>query len=256
VLKDQTNSNYIWGSGVVGFDGSTAANAVAFGTGAGQRVAGTDAIEFKSALGGGVTVSKHNPASATIFLNRNDHGFKDNDVLLICDYSQASIFQVTGPTNPEDHVVHNTGNSSTIGNLCKALSFPVDPSCSSKPKDGKQYGNNSIVAKLGTTTWYVGYNGRNGGKSLYRKIMTEPAQEVTEGVETMSLRYLVPGQSEYKSAFAATDATNWGNLNAVSIDIGLQSVVGIERGDYIQGTDGANPKRSLSPVVPLRHRIP
>lgn len=258
VLKDGSKYNYSWGDGLLGLETGVAGpdGTVDFGTGAGRRVKEKgDAIILKGAVAGAVTVSKHNPASATIFLSRNDHGFKDNDVLLICDYSQASIFQVTGPTNPKDHVVHNTGNSSTIGNLCKALSFPVDPDCSSKPKDGKQYGDNSLVAKLGTTTWYVGHNGR-GTTSLYRKTLQNDPEEVTEGVEDMQIQYLVPGASEYKDAFPQADSTSWLNVNSVRIVLTMRAVEGAERGTYIQGTDGKALTRTMSQTVTLRNRMP
>jgi type IV pilus assembly protein PilW len=257
VLKNQTDYSYSWGDGLLGLETGVAgpAGTVDFGTGAGQRVKEKgDAIILKGAVAGAVSVSKHNPASATIFLSNNSHGFKDNDVLLICDYSQASIFQVTGPTNPKDHVVHNTGTG-TIGNLCKALSFPVDPTCSSKPKDGKQYGDNSLVAKLGTTTWYVGHNGR-GSTSLYRKILQDTPEEVTEGVEDMQIQYLVPGASTYSDAFPATDSTSWLNVNSVRIVLTMRAVEGAERGAYIQGTDGKALTRTMSQTVTLRNRMP
>lgn len=251
VLKD---ASFDWGVGVRGYGGTDAVANAAFGTAAPARVSGTDAVEFKSAFDSATTVSKHEPPSATIFLNKNDHGFEDDDILIICDYSSAAIFQVTGPTNPKDHVVHNTGTGS-IGNSCKALSFPVDPDCSTKPKDGKKFADNSIIAKYTSVVWYIGYNAR-GGKSLYRRVLGRPAEEVTEGVENMALGYLVPGMSSYGAASAiAADA--WTNVNAVRVSLALQAAVGALSAREIEGTTkGEALKRQLVHTVTLRNRMP
>lgn len=251
VLK---NAAFDWGVGVRGYGGGEAIASAPFGTAAAARVAGTDAVEFKSATDSATSVSKHNPPSAAIHLNNNNHGFKDNDILIICDYSSAAIFQVTGPTNPQGHVVHNTGNN-TPGNACKALSFPVDPNCSSKPKDGKKFENNSIIAKYTSTVWYIGFNGR-GGRSLYRRALGSTAEEVTEGVENMELGYLVPGNSSYGAASAiAADA--WTNVNAVRISLALQAAVGALSAREIEGTTkGAALTRQLVHTVTLRNRMP
>ncbi|MGH8076521.1 MAG: prepilin-type N-terminal cleavage/methylation domain-containing protein [Lysobacter sp.] len=251
VLED---ASFDWGVGLKGYGGSQAVTSVAFGTTPGLRVAGTDAVEFKSATDGLTSVSKHNPASATIHLGKDDHPFKDDDILIICDYASAAIFQVTGPTTPVLHVVHNTGTGS-IGNSCKALSFPVDPSCSTKPKDGKKFANNSIIAKYTSTLWFVGYNAR-GGKSLYRKVYGVPAEEITEGVDNMDLTYLVPGQSSYAAA-TAVGAGDWTNVNAVRIALSLQAAVGALSAREIEGTTkGQALTRQLVHTVTLRNRMP
>lgn len=252
VLKDPS---YAWGVGIRGYGGADAIATVPFGTAAAARVAGTDAVELKSAFDSATSVSKHNPASATVFLSNNNHGFEDNDILIICDYSQGAIFQVTGPTDPKDHVVHNTGNSAIPGNSCKQLSFPVDPACGSKPGDGKTFADNSIVAKYSSTVWYVGYNGR-GGKSLYRQVFAKAAEEVTEGVENMGLQYLAPASTGYAAAGAVAAGT-WSDVNAVRIALTLQAAVGALSAKEVEGTtSGAALTRQLVHTVTLRNRMP
>ena len=255
VLKNTAAFDYSWGDGIRGHDGNQAIAVAPFGTAAGQRVAGTDAFEYRGMADAGVTVSKHVPASATIFTNTTEHGFEVGDILLICDYSQATIFQMSGPNAGGTlQVVHNTGNSQTPGNSCKALSFPVDPDCASKPKDGKQYADNAVVAKFASGVWYIGNNGR-GGRSLYRRNMLNPPEEVTEGVQDMQLTYLVPGTGSYVPA-ASVAATAWREVNAVQIDLDLVAVAGVQSANEIQGTDGAALSRQLSHVVTLRNRTP
>lgn len=253
VLAD---TSFDWGVGLKGYGGTQAMADAPFGTTAGKRVSGTDAVEFKAATDGLTSVSKHNPASATVFLGNGDHGFKDNDILLICDYSSAAIFQVTGPTTPVLHVVHNTGKgSATIGNTCKALSFPVDPDCSAKPKDGKKFAANSIIARYSSTVWYVGYNARLG-KSLYRKSHGNAAEEVTEGVDNMGLSYLVPGKSKYDAA-PAVAAGDWTNVNALRVALSLKAAVGALSAREIEGTTKDQAlTRQLVHTVTLRNRMP
>ncbi|HEX5693063.1 MAG TPA: prepilin-type cleavage/methylation domain-containing protein, partial [Arenimonas sp.] len=52
--------------GVTGYDGGDALPVTATGTAAADRVAGTDAIEVHSALGGGVRVVEHDTPSANL----------------------------------------------------------------------------------------------------------------------------------------------------------------------------------------------
>ena len=255
VLNNSAAFDYSWGDGIRGYDGNQAVTAAPFGTAAGERVAGTDAFEFRGSADAGVTVSKHVPASATIFTNTTEHGFEVGDILLICDYSQGSIFQMSGPNAGGTlQVVHNTGNSQTPGNFCKALSFPVDPACGSKPKDGKQYADNAVVAKFAAAVWYIGNNGR-GGRSLYRRNMLDTPEEVTEGIQDMQLAYLVPGSGSYVPASSVT-GTGWRDVNAVRIDLNLVGVAGVQSANEIRGTDGAALTRQLSHVVTLRNRTP
>ncbi len=258
VLNNTAVFDYSWGDGINGFDDTEAATSVAFGTATAQRVSGTDAVEFKSAGNSGVTVSKHNPPSAVIHINTTNHGFVAGDILIICDYSQASIFQMTGAGNVL-HVGHNTGNSVTPGNACKALSFPVDPACGSKPKDGKQYADNAVIAKFSSSIWYIGNNDR-GGRSLFRKVLTGTPEEVTEGVQNLQLDYLVPGDTAYSTATAVLD-TEWKDVTAVRIGLTLQAAAGALTSNEIRGTaaDGSNAaviSRNLSHVVTLRNRVP
>lgn len=251
-VLNSPGDTFDWGDGLRGYEGNVAASLAPFGAGTGQRVNGTQAVELRSSASGGVTVTKHNPASAVIHINNDQHGFQPGDVLIICDYSQASIFEMTNASNVL-HIGHNTGNSSqpSGGNSCKALSFPVDPDCKDKPKDGKQYDDNAVVAKLHAAIWYIGNNSR-GGRSLYRRVAGRAAEEITEGVQDMRLIYLEPG-SGYRTASAVN---LWGDVAAVRIELDLVAAEGVLRNREIAGTDGQALRRGLSHVVTLRGRNP
>lgn len=247
---------FTWGDGLRGYAGDAPMLAAPFGTATGQRVAGTQAIELRNSGGSNVTVTKHVPASAVIHVNTTAHGFTSGDVLIICDYSQAAIFEMTPGGANVMHIGHNTGNSPhpSGGNTCKALSFPVDPNCASKPKDGKQYADDAVIARLSSTAWYIGNNSR-GGRSLYRRVSGGAAEEVTEGVTNLLLGYLVPGSSSYVPA-GSVAANRWRDVSAVRVELELTAATGTLAAREIQGVDGAALTRRMSHVVTLRGRNP
>ncbi len=241
--------------GIKGFGGTDAA--FPFGTGTASRVSGTDAIELKSAVSGGVSIISHNPSSAEFKTSTVDNGLNDGDIAMACDFDHAAIFQVTNAqTGINNTVVHNTGTG-TPGNCTKELGFPT-PGCGGGP-GSYAYGPNSMLAKLRATRWYVGYNGRtnlNGqpGKSLYQSTVQNTGgtlsvvnNEITEGVRDMQLGYLVDGGGTYVDA--STPGIDWAKVVAVNIDITLE-------GQDRVGTNSAAPvlERHLQHIVAIRNR--
>ena len=244
VLKNSASSWWSnWGNGVVGYnDGALAASAGV-----------TDAIELMSGTSGGVTVNDKTPGSAEIKLSTKDHGLEDFDILMVCDYSQASIFQVTAASGTNITIGHNTGNvKSGPGNCAQELGLPLPPECAAGGKSlkgaAKGYGDNSIVVKLEAARWYVAENGR-GRRSLYRmrmdKGVEQPAEEITEGIQNMQIQYLLDGGIDYVDGSAGL---KWKDVTAVRI---VLDVLGTER----IGTDGQPLTRQLAHVVNLRNRV-
>ena len=207
-----------------------------------------DAIDLMSGESSGVTVVSHdrtpgNAGSPANFkVNTIGHGIKDEDVIMVCDYTQASILQVSsaGPSNVT--VVFNKGNG-TPGNCTKGLGYPVV--CTANGNQ-KAYGQNSTIVKLRATRWYIAKN-PNGRNSLYRATMSKgvptAGDEVVEGVEDMQLEYLVLGKG-YKDANAVVA---WGDVVAVRVTLEF-------KGDDKVGVDGTVLTRTVSHVVNLRNR--
>lgn len=236
VLKNATASWWSnWANGVVGYEnGSLAVSAT-----------GTDAIELLSGTSGGVTVVGHDKNSAQFKVNTPDHGIEDFDILMVCDYGQASIFQATNVNSSNVTIVHNTGSvGSGPGNCTKGLGLPLQ--CTTNGTY-KQYGPNSIVVKLHAAQWFVAVNGR-GGRSLYRRTMDKgvvgASEEVADGIQDMQIQYLVEGGNDYVNAAAGVD---WPHVTAVRI---ILTVQGSER----VGTDGNVLTRQIAHVVNLRNR--
>lgn len=226
-----------WGNGVMGDENGTYV----------PSAAGTDAITVLSATSGGVTVTETPAANSANFkVNTNDHGFEDGDVLMVCDYSQASIFQATNVNTANVTVVHNTGNSVSPGNCTKALGLPVV--CGGGAGNPYLYGENSKVVEMKASRWYVADNGRDSGRSLYRVTMRQGAEqdpeEVAEGIQDMEIQYLLRGANTYVDAAAGL---NWQEVVAVRITLSLTSTNAV-------GTDGEVLERDIQHVVTLRNR--
>ncbi|MFC3550105.1 PilW family protein [Lysobacter cavernae] len=256
VLKDPTTRWWSrWGDGVHGYDSASASAVFKEDAVSNNVVAGTDALDVMTGSAfPGLTVVDNNPDatsnSANFKLNQkpSDAGFHDGDIVMVCDYRQASLLQITNVEDTSATVVHNAGGSQNPGNCSKGLGLPTV--CS--PNGNRyEYGTNSLLVKLLAARWYVG-NNPNGGKSLYRATLqsqtgnaTAKAEEVIDGVAGMQLEYLLPGANDYVDATAV--ATNWPNVIAVRITIQLES-------DRKDGTDNQTLKRNLEHIVSLRNR--
>lgn len=235
VLKNATGNWWSnWGSGVVGYDNGGLAGAAT----------GTDAVEILSASAGSYTVGGYEPTKSTgaeFTLTTSEHDLEVEDILLVCDYSQASIFEMTGPNATNHQVIHNTGSSQ---NCTKGLGLPVD--CSNTNGTVKHYGPNSRVARLRASRWYVADNGR-GRRSLYRVQMRKGSpqqpEEVAEGVEDLQITYLLNG-----SYVPANSVTDWRAVTAVRVDL-------LFRDDARVGSAGEVVERHLVNVVSLRNRL-
>lgn len=245
-----------WTDGIRGYDNSTAANGITIGTSAGQRVDGTDAVFLVFGnLNTGVRINGHVPTSAQFNVGTSSHGMEKGDIVLVCNYKQAALLQMTGPNSTNDTIVHNTGVSGVSpGNCSKGLGYPTD--CSSE--NGNQYDfSGGYLVKLTSEIWYIGVNSR-GGKSLYRTRLvnstgtaTTQPEEIAEGVTDMQLEYLQADAAgvlptDYVSA---ASVTSWPRVSAVRVALTLQSLEKV-------GTDGAALQRQMTHLVTLRNRLP
>lgn len=239
--------------GVRGYAGSVAFPDAGFGSSAGARVSGTAALELKSAVSRGVTVVSHNAPAASFQVNTVNHGLADGDIVMVCDFDHAAIFQVTNASpGINATIVHNTGTGSP-GNCTKGLGFSNPVNCSTLGV-GYAYGANSIIAPLRMSRWYVGHNGR-GSRSLYRAQLVNVGgtpqvrvQEIVDGVRDLQLQYLRAGEAAYADA-AAIPAADWLGERVVAVRI----VLTVEGPGRIGG-DGSRLERRLEHTVTLRNR--
>ena len=278
VLNNPANLWYTnFATGVRGYEGNAAFADAAFGTAAQQRIAGTDAIELKSAVSG-VPIVSHVPASAQFKVGTINPGLVDGDLALACDFAEVAVFQVTNAQSGiNDTIVHNTGLY-VPGNCSKGLGFSSPVNCASVTGNpyafgcyqGKFSGGGcdgdddgvkneaedlwpAIIAKLRTTRWYIGANDR-GGRSLFQStlrnnagVLTVENNEVVEGVRDMQLRYLLAGAANYVDA-SAVAAADWASDKVVAINADL-TLEGVDPA----GIDGNPLQRHLQLVVTIRN---
>lgn len=238
-----------WNNSIIGYEDNN--GAFPFAAGVGGRVNGTDAIELKSADNiSGLTIVSHVPASAMFHLNTPNHPLLDGDIIMVCDFQQAAVMQVTGASpGINETVVHNTGTASP-GNCTKSLGVPVDcgPPAVGNPYT---YGPGSTIVKMQASRWYIG-NNETGGRSLFRTVLTNGGaaaatrnEEIVGGVTNMRLQYLQRNINNYVDAAAVA---NWANVTAVRVEL---TMAGNDR----IGTDGNPIQRTLAHTVTLRNRM-
>jgi type IV pilus assembly protein PilW len=243
-----------WGEGIRGYDNNVAADGVATGTGAAQRIAGTDAVFMTFAnASSGAAIASHAPATAALELVNANHGLNTGDIVLVCNYRQAAVLQLTNASDASPTVQHING-AGTPGNCSMGLGFPTD--CGTAL--GAQYSfNDGYALRLSSEIWYVGANGR-GGNSLYRARManvagtpTTVSEEIAEGVTDLQLTYLQLDAAGAPAAdyVDASAVTAWEDVSAVRVTLTLQSLQNV-------GTDGAPLQRQMTHVVTLRNRLP
>jgi type IV pilus assembly protein PilW len=233
------------GDGIRGFDGGDDAfPAAAFGGANGARMAGTDAIVVHGPHGTGLAVEDHNPPAAQFRVNRANHGIRPNDVLMVCDYQQASIFQATNANQGNRTIVHNTGAGS-IGNCSKGLGF-ADPVVCTPNGTPKAYGPNSAIYRYNAKAWYIGAS--SAGRSLFSIELNGNPVEIAPGVHDMQITYL-DGGGAYRNAAAIAD---WGDVRAVRITLTLRAN---QHGDVTQAS-AERMERVLAHNVTLRNRLP
>lgn len=236
-----------WSSAVVGYTPSQTVPGLPAGAAVGQRVVGTEVVELKSAHVG-VAVVSHDAAAAQFQVEHDAHGLQPGDLALVCDYAQASVFQVSGVTTGSAPLIAHAATGAP-GNCTTGLGLPV--ACGGTGTI-HIFDRNSTIAKVEAVRWFVG-NNEQGGRSLFRQTRRSQTsgvavEEVVPGVTEMTLEYLVPGAVDYVSA-ASVPVTQWSGVSSVRVRIGLE---GQER----VGTSGERIARSLSYVASLRNRNP
>ena len=231
-----------WQATLQAFSGAEAMPDVAFGTGAAQRVPGTEAILLNSTDDAVYSVQAHDPATTNFTLNTASTNLENNSLVIVCDARQAAIFRAV--TVAGANISHTDAGAL---NCTPNLGLPAD--CATATSYAFQ--PNAMLARLGGAQWYVGNNDRNG-TSLYQSRINADGfavsrQEVVEGVENLAFEFLQDGAADYVATGAVT---SWAEVIAVRLTLDMSTEA--------QGgtTDGQPLRRTLSHVVSLRSRNP
>jgi len=241
-----------WAS-VQGFDGAD--TAVTTGAATGNRVAGTDTLHMHGIEGGGYPVLTHTPATTSIVLNVTAATLAANDILMICDFDHAAIFQAQSYT-PGTFTIAYASGAGTPGNCTTNLSFPRD--CSTGT--AYPFPRNSWVGRLQAVTWYVGNNGRaaDGGRSLYRIRLgaggTPVTEEVVAGVTDMQIEYGTNGSDTITDATSIVGPAAWAQVSSVFITLTIAS--SDARISTASTVNTGRLTKTFTYIVTLRNRVP
>ncbi|MHB8785500.1 MAG: prepilin-type N-terminal cleavage/methylation domain-containing protein [Thauera sp.] len=255
---------------VFGYDGNQTSPAVAFAADVNavpQRVPNTDAITLAGTdTTLDVTVNDHqaNSNSATLFISNPTPDIQDGDILLVCDFKQTTIFQVTNYQSTNNTVVANTGISQTPGNCTKNLTgnfdCSLDPNTATSSTGDFFDKNQTFISRPSSVTWYIGQNGRadDGGRSLYQiSLQHRPTRgirtvEIASGVTDMQLRYKTRTSADFVTADTLTSPGAWEAVDAVEITLTLQSAT---QGASTSASNQGRLSRQVSTVVAMRNRV-
>lgn len=231
-----------WGVGMMGYGSTTAFADAGFGTGAGARLNGTEAIELFSTESPVVTVSAHAPASALFTVNTTAHGIQTGDLVLACSPRQAAMFQASSASgNQIGHAAIGTP-----GNCTAALGVPRNCGGTSSYTFTTP---NTVLARIHAARWYVANNAA-GRPALYQTRLTSAgpvAQEIVEGVRSLQFTYLLDGGNTYVNAAGVGGA--WDRVKSVRIRADVDGEPG-------SGTNGQPISRVVEHVASLRNRNP
>lgn len=247
-----------WDTVLRGYDEGDDTGAVAIGTGTGARASGTDAILVASGSGANnVKIVDHVVNSAQMKLNTTNHGLSAGDIVMACNSTTASIFQITN-IQSNTTAVHNSGTG-TPGNCTKGLGYrdPAAPNCT-KPLAYLEDFSGGTLVSFSPTLWYIGINDR-GGRSLYRfNLRSNASTEVVENVVNLQLTFLMKtiATKALATSFTAPSSTaaDW-LTSAPSQAVSVRMVLTLQTGDKIDiGDQTSVVQRQFANTVQIRSR--
>ena len=245
--------------GLRGFNNTEASTAAIIGTEERQRVTGTDLVETIHGGTAAMSVSVHNDATSTLTL-ATPHTLASGDLVVLCDFENSAIFQVSAVDASTNAVVHDIGTGSP-SNCSSGLAFRTPLTCDAGTGVRKVFPPGSQLMRLQAAAWFVGNNGRGGNTnsptSLYRVSVgnnlgsAQPvAEEIVEGVRDMQITYRLPG-GDYLSATDITALNRWNEVVAIQIQLDIDAP---DTGTATNAV-GARLTRRISHVVNLRNRV-
>ncbi len=195
-----------------------------------NQVADTDMVAILRAGEDAFSIVQHVPTSAQFKLD-DLSTLEDGDIVMVCDFTQSSVLQITGTNSTNVTVVHNTGVAGVSpGNCTKGLGYPKD--CSTTNGTSYTYGPDAHLIKFEAKHYYIGLNG-SGTRSLYRAEIQNVAgtvsmvsRELVPNIENMQLLYGVDADNDgnaerYVRADQVLDVSGASWNQVVSVRLGL-----------------------------------
>lgn len=262
-------------SGLNGYEGGVStfpADFPSVGTSAGDRVTTTDAIVALGGTSVSACVTSHSATAASFTLCGPTSGIDKGDLLMVCDATNSSLFQMSGPNSsaPHTNVVHATGVSGiSPGNCTKGLGSPVPSPCTTNGTP-YVYGADAQIVKFQATAYFIGISTSGTTNSLYRRTLVNTggtiapqSEEIVEGIENMQVLYgedtdtTPDGVANYY--VRANDVTDMANVVSVRITLTASSTDNITESDQTHSVTGATDRRlrrTFTTTIGIRNRLP
>ena len=234
-----------WGGGLTGFHYGDAGVP-------GTMKSGTDGVILMESDDSPISVVSHTPGTKTFTLNVSPAAYKAMDLVVACDYRQASLFQINGVVAGASPPYKLTYAKSGL-NCTADLSMPAN--CASV-RNGIQYGNQAMVARVRAVRWYVNAN----NQLIQEQLVSDGAsstpplnpQQIADGVTNLQLTYLLNTGTDYVAASAV--GGNWSSVVAVRVALTLQGQDNGQGQALTSNTNGTI-TRTLTHVVSLRNHL-
>jgi len=206
--------------GIQGYDYSTSAWSPPLPSAITSPLEGSDIIVIRKSEGTGLTPlpngasGNYSTSPSADLKAAAGNGLSQCDIAVISDCAHSSIFQISSADpNGSGSIAHNTGSV-----------------CSNGPNNGTKdlgttYKSDAQIMKIATTSYYLRTTA-SGTPSLYRKVNSNSAEELVEGVEDMQITYGVDANGNGFANYytAANNITDWSSVVSVHISLLLRTL--------------------------------
>ncbi len=210
-------------------------------------IGGSDVLVVRGIDNSLIQILSTQPDTSAVLKIPADTGIQDNDVLMIVNCPDSALFAVYNKSGGDTSMNHPTGTN-TPENQYK-FDTPGSPFSLSFPAGSEVFRNV-------TTVYYVRDSDSSSAisPSLYRKVGTDPVEELIPGVENMQVLYGedTDGDRNVDVFRAANSVANWDDVVAVRVGFLLRSSNEIAKKSY----DTANYNINGTSIDPLGNGTP
>jgi type IV pilus assembly protein PilW len=237
------------GNALIGYD-----NGTGWTNPTGITRASGDVLSIMGAFSSGANLTGNLiPTNANVQINGNADGFKQGDVLVVTNCTNADVFKVTNTPGSSGTVTLAHSNASNTGNRVGS------------------YGSDAFVMRVDQYSYFIGTNPNPAGnRALYRVGLDGNAEELVEHVHDMQLRYGLDTNADGAVDSYSTSPGTWTQVVSITVNLLMRSpdnnistatqFVTFNNGTFDASTEAAADQRRLyqvfSSTVGVRNRLP
>ncbi len=169
------------------------------------RVTGPDVLSIMAAFSSGANLTGNvAPSNANVQINGNPNGFKQGDVLVVTNCSNADVFKVTNSPGNSGTVTLTHSNSTNTGNRVGT------------------YNTSAFVMRVDQYSYFIGTN-PVGNSALYRVGLDAQPEELVENVQDMQIRYGLDTNGDGTADSYSTTPGTWPQVVSVTVSLLMRS---------------------------------